>query len=54
LWIAKYGNAALVNRVVYAFAIMSHRVLIGFDKERLALYGGIKGPVGPRRDSVSY
>jgi len=50
----KYGNAALVNRVVNAFAMMSHLVFLCFDKERLALYGGIKGPVGPGRDTVSF
>jgi len=40
--ITKYGNAALVNRIVDVFAGTNHR---GFFvlKGRLALYGSIKG-----------
>jgi len=49
LGITKYGNAALVNRVVNVFAMMNHRGFLCFDKGRLVLYGGIKGPVGPGR-----
>jgi len=53
LGITKYDNAALVNRVVNVSAMMNHRGFLCFDKGRLALYGDIKGPVGPGRVSLS-
>jgi len=54
LWITKYGNAALVNRVVNVSVMMDRRVFLCLDKERLALYEGIKEPVGPGRVTVSF
>jgi len=53
LGITKYGNAALVNKVVNVSAMMNHRGFLCFDKGRLALYGGIKRSVGPGRVSLS-